>query len=49
MTKNLNVKIKQETFDALCVIAESNEVTLSHLMRQVIKDYLIEIKKKESK
>lgn len=40
MKKNINVKIAPETFEKLCVIAEEQEVTLSHLLRQVIREYL---------
>lgn len=40
MGKNINVKVKEETFKKLCDIAESQEVTLSHLMRQIVKEYL---------
>lgn len=48
-TKNINVKIRPETFDILVGMANKDEVTLSHFMRQMIKLYLESLSKKKLK
>lgn len=47
--KNINVKIKPETFEILVGMAEKEEITLSQFMRQMIKLYLESLSKRKLK